>query len=74
MNYIQRIRDLREDNDMKQSEIANILQISQQQYSIYESGKRPIPVNAIIKLCKFYDVTADYFLCLIDEPRRIPRK
>lgn len=72
--YAERIRAIREDNDMKQKEIASILKITQQQYSLYESGKRQIPIDAVATLCKFYDVSADYFLGLINEPKRIPRK
>lgn len=74
MIFDERIKAMREDNDMKQKEIADILQITQQQYSLYESGKRKIPIEAVAKLCKFYDVSADYILGLINEPRRIPRK
>lgn len=58
--YYKRIRDLREDNDKTQKNIADYLDISQQQYQLYESGKREIPLHLIIKLCNLYDVTLDY--------------
>lgn len=74
MIYSERIRAMREDNDINQNEIAKLLQITQQQYSLYESGKRTIPIDYVIVLCKYFDVSADYILGLIDNPRRIPRK
>ncbi len=59
-----RIRDLREDNDIKQSDIANRLHITQPQYQLYESGKRQIPVDILIRLAAIYDVSIDYLLGL----------
>ncbi len=61
-----RIKDLREDNDLFQKDIAQLLGISQQYYSEYESGKRTIPVPYIIKLAKHYNVSVDYILGLSD--------
>lgn len=58
-NY-QRIRDLREDADMPQREVAEILSISTQQYSLYERGEREIPFHHVITLAKFYKVSIDY--------------
>lgn len=60
MYYYKRIRDLREDNDKMQKNIAEYLKITQQQYQLYESGKREIPLHLIIKLSDLYDVTLDY--------------
>ena len=60
MNYRERIRALREDNDYTQTKIANILNIGQRTYADYELGKTRIPVDALIKLAKFYDVDMDY--------------
>ena len=60
MNYRERIRALREDNDYTQTQIANILNIGQRTYADYELGKTRIPVDALIKLAKFYDVDMDY--------------
>ncbi len=63
----QRIRDLREDNDITQKEMAKILNCSQQVYSNYELGQRDIPTDILIKLSKYYDVSVDYILGLKDE-------
>lgn len=64
-----RIRDIREDNDLKQEDIARILQTSQSYYSQYEKGKREIPTHHLRTLCIYYNLSADYLLGLIDEPR-----
>ena len=60
--YYEIIRELREDRDLKQSEIAKLLETTQQVYSGYENGINEIPVRHIITLCKFYNVSADYVL------------
>lgn len=60
----QRIRDLREDRDLTQRELATILNCSQQVYSNYELGQRDIPTDVLIKLSKFYGVSTDYILGL----------
>lgn len=60
MYYYQRIHDLREDNDLKQAYIAKYLGITQQQYSIYETGKREIPLHLAIRLADLYNVSLDY--------------
>lgn len=62
--YFKRIRDLREDNDLLQKDIAKILETTQQYYSEYEKGKRTIPTEHIIKLAKFYGTSTDYILGL----------
>lgn len=64
-----RIRDLREDKDLLQKDIAEILQTTQQQYSKYETGKADITGEKIIKLCRYYNISADYILGLIDHPK-----
>lgn len=69
MKFYQRLRDLREDKDLKQQTVADILQITQQQYQLYESGKRQLPIDKLKILCIFYNVTADFILELTDEPR-----
>lgn len=69
MHYTQRIRNTREDNDKLQKDIAKELNITTQQYQLYESGKRKLPIDHIITLCKFYNLSADYLLGLIDDPR-----
>lgn len=60
--YYQRIKDLREDADLKQKEIAAILGIDQRVYSNYETGKREIPTHLLIMLADYYDTTTDYIL------------
>ena len=63
-----RIRDLREDRDMTQTDIANILKMSQTGYSKYETGENDIPTNILIKLAKFYKTSTDYILGLTNNP------
>ena len=60
--YLKRMRDLREDHDLNQEQIAEILKITRQQYQLYESGKRKLPIDKLIEICKFYKVSADYIL------------
>ena len=62
-----RIKDLREDNDKFQKEIANLLGISQQYYSEYENGKRTMPVQHLITLAKYYNTSLDYIVGLSDK-------
>lgn len=69
-----RIKELREDNDKKQIEIANILKISQQYYSEYENGNRPIPTEKLKILAKFYNVSVDYILELTNVAKPYPRE
>ena len=64
---LKRIRELREDRDITQKEIAKELNCSQQVYSNYVLGQRDVPTDILIKLCKFYNVSADYILGLKDE-------
>ena len=71
MYYYQRLKDLREDAEKKQSEIAEFLGIKQQQYSRYEQGLREIPFHHVITLAKFYNVSLDYLAGLIDTPRKL---
>lgn len=59
-----RIKDLREDSDKYQKDIANLLGISQQYYSEYESGKRTIPIQHLITLAKYYNTSIDYLVGL----------
>lgn len=65
-----RIRDLREDNDLTQKQLAVELNCSQQVYSNYELGQRDIPTDILIKLSKFYNVSIDYILEMSDNPKR----
>lgn len=64
-----RIRNLREDNDLKQRELAEILSCSQRIYSNYERGDVDIPTDILIKLVDYYDVSADYILGRTDNPK-----
>lgn len=68
MQY-KRIRDLREDKDLSQTEMAKELNCSQQVYSNYELGQRDIPTEILIKLSKYHKVSVDYILNLTDNPK-----
>ncbi len=65
-----KLRDLREDHDLKQRELADLLHCSQQVYSNYELGQRDIPTQTLISLADFYGVSVDYLLGLTANPRR----
>ena len=65
-----RIRDLREDRDLKQRQLADLLNCSQQVYSNYELGQRDIPTDVLIHLSEFYNVSVDYLLGLTSNPKR----
>ena len=64
-----RIRDLREDKELTQKELAKFLNCSQQVYSNYELGQRDIPTYVLIKLSSFYNVSVDYILGISDNPK-----
>ena len=64
-----RIRDLREDHDLTQAQVAKILHTTQQQYSKIETGRADISAEKLILLAKFYNVTCDYILGLSDNPK-----
>ena len=66
MDYIKKIRDLREDHDKTQQEIADVLGTSQTMYARYERGANEMPIRHLIVLCKYYGVSADYILGLKD--------
>ena len=65
--YLRRLKDLREDKDEKQFTIAELLGITRQQYSLYETGKRDIPARFLPILAKFYNTSTDYILELTNE-------
>ena len=65
--YIKRMRDLREDHDKTQQQIADILGTSQTMYARYERGANELPIRHLITLCKYYGVSADYLLGLDEE-------
>lgn len=73
MDYIQRIIGLREDNDLKQSEIAKVLNKSQQGYSHLENQKARFTIDDLIKLCQFYNVSADYILGFTNDMKPLPK-
>lgn len=70
----QKIRDLREDKDLTQTQIAKILNCSQRIYSNYERGEVDIPTQVLIKLVEFHGTSVDFLLGLTDEKRPYPRK
>lgn len=65
--YISRLKELREDNDMSQEQIAKLLNCTQQAYSNYEKGKRTPPYETLIKLAEIYKTTPNYILGITDE-------
>ena len=67
-----RIRDLREDRDLNQTQVANILGMSQTGYSKYETGENDLPTMVLIKLAIFYNTSIDYILGETDETKRYP--
>jgi len=67
-----RIRDLREDRDLNQTQVAKILSMSQTGYSKYETGENDIPTVVLIKLAEFYDTSIDYLLEQTDQKTRYP--
>ena len=71
---LRRLRDLREDSDLKQKDIAKVLNVAQRTYSAYENGERMIPYPCIIELAKFYGTSADYILGLTDTKEPYPRR
>lgn len=71
MYFYQRLRDLREDNDKNQREIASLLNTTVQQYSRYERGERELPMHHFITLARFYNVSLDYLAGLTDSQKPI---
>jgi transcriptional regulator len=68
-----RLKDLREDHDLKQEDVAKILNISQTNYSKYELGKINIPINSLIVLANFYNTSIDYLLGITNESKPYPK-
>ena len=67
MNYRQRMRNLREDRDLSQADVGKLLNKSQQGYSHIENGRAELRIEDLIVLCRFYQVSADYFIGMTDE-------
>lgn len=68
--FLEKLRGLREDNDLTQAQIAEVLGTSQTMYARYERGANEMPIRHLVTLCKFYNVSADYFLNTTPDPRR----
>ncbi|MBE6796993.1 MAG: helix-turn-helix transcriptional regulator [Ruminococcaceae bacterium] len=71
MNYFERLKDIREDKDFSQKDIAELLNTTRQQVSKWETGAQKMGVDKYIKLAKLYNVSLDYLLGLIDTPRKL---
>ena len=71
MNYRERIRAVREDRDYTQAEIGKLLQKSQQGYNHIEDGRAELKIDDLIRLCNFYNLSADYLIGLSNEPKTI---
>ena len=69
MDYRTRIKGIREDRDLTQAEIGKLLQKSQQGYNHIETGRAELKIEDLVKLCKFYNISADYLIGIIDEPQ-----
>lgn len=74
MDYRTRIKNIREDRDLTQSEIGKLLQKSQQGYNHIETGRAELKIEDLVKLCKFYNLSADYLIGLIDEQKQLKNK
>jgi len=74
ITYQERIRSLREDADFNQDKIAEMLGAAQTTYSQYELSKHPLPIDYLIALCKFYNVSADYILCFTNTQNLYSKK
>lgn len=69
-----RLRDLREDKDLKQKNLAELLTVHQTTYSDYELGRVNVPIHALHTLADFYDVSIDYLLCRTNAKKPYPKK
>ena len=70
---IRRLKEIREDRDIGQKEVASALKITQQQYSLYETGLRTIPLEKLCKLADFYNISLDYLVSRTDERKPYPK-
>ena len=68
--FTEKLRGLREDNDLTQQQIADILGTSQTMYARYERGANELPIRHLVALCRLYNISADYFLDTEPDPRR----
>ena len=74
MKFYQRLKDLREDHELKQEDIAKMLNTSRPQYTRYETGVQELPMHHFITLARYYNVSLDYLAGLIDAPKPLYRK
>jgi transcriptional regulator with XRE-family HTH domain len=74
LTYMDRLRGLREDNDLTQAQVANVLKTSQTMYARYERGANELPIRHLIALCKFYNVSADYVLGTSPDLKRTQKR
>lgn len=70
---IERIKEIRKDKDYLQTDIAKVLNITQQQYSLYELGIRSMPIEKLELLADFYNISLDYLVCRTDERKPYPK-
>lgn len=73
MYFYQRLRDLREDRDLTQQKVAEILKVAREQYLRYEKGKQELPMHHFITLARYYNVSLDFLAGLIDTPEKLER-
>lgn len=74
LNYYPRLRDLREDSDLSQQQVAEFLDMKQPQYNRYERGIRDIPTDILIRLAQLYQTSTDYILGMTDQLQAYPPK
>ncbi len=74
MKYNERLKNIRSDHDLTQQHIADILNIGQRTYADYESGKTRIPVDNLLVLAKYYNLSMDYMTGISDTPTKYPQK
>lgn len=71
MYYYQRLKDIREDNEKTQSDIAEVLNTVRQQYNRWETGKQELPMHHFITLARYYNISLDYLAGLTDKPKKL---
>lgn len=69
MDYRKRLRDIREDRDLTQLQLGQVLDKSQQGYNHIEAGRAELKIDDLVKLCRFYDLSADYLIGLVNKPK-----
>ena len=68
-NYRERLRNIREDNDLTQAELGKLINKSQQGYNHIEAGRAELKIDDLVKICKFYNLSADYIIGLADKKK-----